>query len=203
MTSRTWAKLPSITTQPPGADPEDSELRDALKHSAAALKADGVPFALGGGYALWVHGAPEPGHDVAVGGAAAAGRAAATSGGGGGFRVERPPEDWLFKAWWGESLVDVLHKLRGITVVPELVASATETEVLGLRMPVLPPTPIMVAKLHSLAENYSDFGALLPAFRAVREQLDWPLLTGEVAGRPFAEAFLFLLRRLDIAPPEA
>ena len=39
-------------------------LRDALKRSAAALKADGVPFALGGGYALWVHGAPEPDHDV-------------------------------------------------------------------------------------------------------------------------------------------
>ena len=74
---------------------------------------------------------------------------------------------------------------------------------LGIRIPVLPPTPIMVAKLHSLAENYGDFGALLPAFRAVREQLDWPEFSRESAGRPFAEAFLFLLRRLDIAPAES
>ena len=39
-------------------------LRAALKRSAAALKADDVPFALAGSYALWVHGAPEPDHDV-------------------------------------------------------------------------------------------------------------------------------------------
>ena len=37
---------------------------EALKRSASALKADGVPFALAGSYALWVHGAPESTHDV-------------------------------------------------------------------------------------------------------------------------------------------
>ena len=90
-----------------------------------------------------------------------------------GFRIERPPEDWLFKAWLDDSLVDVLHRLRGIPVEPELVASAVEVEVLGIRIPVLPATPIMIAKLVSLSELYADFGALLPSVRAVREQLDW------------------------------
>jgi hypothetical protein len=97
----------------------------------------------------------------------------------------------------------VLHKLRGITVAPDLVARAEETEVLGVRIPVLPPTPIMIAKLHSLSENYGDFGAMLPAFRAVREQLDWDEVRSEVSDRPFAEAFLFLLERLEIAPAGA
>jgi hypothetical protein len=190
----------SIATQPLADEPEESELRTALKHSSAALKADGVRFALGGGYALWVRGAPEPVHDVDLVVAEEDVETAAHSLEAAGFRIERPPEDWLFKAWWGESLVDVLHKLRGVTVVPELVARAEETEVLGLRIPVLPPTPIMVAKLCSLSENYGDFGAMLPAFRAVREQLDWTEIRDEVAGRPFAEAFLFLLERLEIAP---
>ena len=31
---------------------------------ASALKADGPDFALAGSYALWVHGGPEPVHDV-------------------------------------------------------------------------------------------------------------------------------------------
>ena len=185
--------VPSIVTQST-TDEAETELRSALKHSAAALKADGVPFALGGGYALWVHGAPEPVHDVDL-------VVAVNSLDAAGFRIERPPEDWLFKAWWGESLVDVLHKLRGITVVPELVARAEETEVLGVRIPVMPATPIMVAKLHSLSENYGDFGAMLPAFRAVREQLDWDEVRNEVGDQPFAAAFLFLLERLEIAPP--
>ena len=191
--------VPSITTQP-SADEAESELRSALKHSTAALKADGVPFALGGGYALWVHGAPEPVHDVDLVVAEEDVAAAVNSLDEAGFRIERPPEDWLFKAWWGKSLVDVLHKLRGVTVTPDLVATAEETEVLGVRIPVLPPTPIMIAKLHSLTENYGDFGALLSPFRAVREQLDWAEIRREVADQPFAEAFLFLLERLDIAP---
>lgn len=196
------SNVSSIATQPPADEPEETELRLALKHSSAALKADGVPFALGGGYALWVRGAPEPVHDVDLVVAEEDAEPAARSLEAAGFRVERPPEDWLFKSWWGESLVDVLHRLRGVTVVPELVARAEETEVLGLRIPVLPPTPIMVAKLCSLSENYGDFGAMLPAFRAVREQLDWTEIRTEVAGRPFAEAFLFLLERLEIAPTD-
>jgi len=113
--------------------------------------------------------------------------------------IERPPEDWLFKAWLGDSLVDVLHKLRGIPVTPELVDTAEEVEVLGVRIPVLPATPIMVAKLHALSEHYADFGAMLPVFRAVREQLDFDELRGSVVDHPFAEAFLFLADRLELS----
>ena len=180
---------------------EESELRAALKYSSAALKADGVPFALGGGYALWVRGAPEPVHDVDLVVSEDDVPAAVNSLAEAGFRIERPPEDWLFKAWWSDSLVDVLHKLRGITVTQELVAAADEQEVLGVRIPVLPPTPIVIAKLHSLSEHFGDFGAMLPTFRAVREQLDWAEIRAEVAGHPYAEAFLFLLERLEIIEP--
>jgi hypothetical protein len=178
---------------------EESELRLALKRSASALKAAEVPFALGGGYALWVHGAPEPEHDVDLVVAEADVAAAAEVLAGAGFVIERPPEDWLFKAWLGDSLVDVLHKLRGIPVTEELVNTADEVEVLGVRIPVLPATPIMVAKLHALSEHYADFGAMLPVFRAVREQLDFDELQASVADHPFAEAFLFLADRLGIS----
>src|SRR4029453_11021029 len=59
-------KVPTIAEQspPPAAPPEEPLLRTALKRSTSALKADGIPFALGGGYALWVAGGPEPSHDV-------------------------------------------------------------------------------------------------------------------------------------------
>ena len=44
---------------------------------------------------------------------------------------------------------------------------------MGIRIPVLPPTPIMIAKLRSFSEHYCDFEQPLLAVRAVREQLDW------------------------------
>jgi len=181
-------------------DSDDAPLRAALKHSASALKRDGVPFALGGSYALWVHGAPEPEHDVDLVVTEADLPAAVDSLTAAGFRIERPPEDWLFKAYRGGAMVDVLHQLQGVAVEAELVSRATEFEVLGLRMPVLPPTEIMIAKLQSLSEHYCNFARQLPVVRAVREQLDWPRIRAETSDNPFAEAFLLLLERLELAP---
>jgi hypothetical protein len=179
---------------------ERPALRRALKRSASALKRDGVPFALAGGYALWAHGAPEPEHDVDLAVAEGDVEAAAESLRAEGFTVERPPEDWLFKALTEDAMVDVLHRLQGVPVTPELLASAAERELLGLRLPVLAPTPIMVAKLGSLSEHYCDFTTLLPSVRALREQLDWAELRAATADHPYAEAFLLLADRLGIVP---
>ena len=43
---------------------ERDEIRDLLKRTAVALKEADVSFALCGGYAAWVRGAPEPDHDA-------------------------------------------------------------------------------------------------------------------------------------------
>ena len=66
---------------------------------------------------------------------------------------------------------------------------------------MLPPTPIMIAKLRSLSEHYCDFAALLLVVRAVREQLDWTEIREATQDNPFAEAFLLLIERLGILGP--
>jgi hypothetical protein len=181
-----------------GAD-DESPLQTALKRSASALMAAGLPFALAGGYALWAYGAPEPVHDVDLVVAESDVPQAVEILGSAGFRIERPPEDWLFKAWLDDNLVDVLHRINGEVVTADQVAEAVEVEILGLRIPVLPPTPIMLAKLRSLTEHYCDFTPLLPVVRAVRERLDWPYLREQTSDQPFAESFLLLAKRLDLA----
>jgi hypothetical protein len=206
-------KVPTILEQsPPPADTSDEPLlRTALKRSTSALKADGVPFALGGGYALWVAGGPEPSHDVDLVVAETDVELAADSLAAAGLRVERPPEDWLFKAYCDPNsstepaeepaLVDVLHRLGGVPVEHSLLETAREYEVLGVRIPVLPPTPIMIAKLKSLSEHYCDFAPLLLSVRAVREQLDWTEIRKATQDNPFAEAFLLVVERLGITTP--
>ena len=175
-------------------------LREALKRAGSALKENGPRFALGGSYALWVLGAPEPEHDVDLVIAEPDADEAARVLGEAGFDIERTPEDWLFKAHLGEAMVDVLHRLGGEPVGPELLDRAEEHEVLGLRIPVLPPTELIVVKLRSLSEHHCDFGSLLPPVRAVREQLDWARIRAETADNDFAVAFLLLADRLGISP---
>lgn len=177
---------------------DPSPLRTALKTAASALLADGVPFALAGGYALWVHGGPEPTHDVDLvvteGDVEHAAKILADA----GFDIERPPENWLFKAMWDGSLVDVLHRVNGVDVDPDLIDGASVHDVLAVPMPVLSATVVMVQKLKSLNEHHCNFARLLPAVRAVREQVDWRHVRSATAENDFAAAFLVLTDRLNI-----
>jgi hypothetical protein len=173
-------------------------LRAALKSAASALKAEAVPFALAGSYALWVHGAPEPDHDVDLivreSDADRAAEVLDTA----GFVVDRPPEDWIVKAEAQGAVVDVLHRLNGIPVDDALLARAEAQDVLGVRIPVQKANDVMLVKLLALTEHYCDFGALLPSVRGVREQLDWDQLRAVTADNDFAVVFLILAERLGL-----
>ncbi|BBZ06431.1 hypothetical protein MDOR_06000 [Mycolicibacterium doricum] len=174
-------------------------LRDALRRSASALRAHGPDFALAGSYALWAYGGPEPVHDVDFVVAEEDAESAALTLEKAGFRIERTPEDWLFKACVGEDFViDVLHALNGTPVTAQDVAAANELDVLAIRMRVLPPTHVMTEKLNSLNEHQCDYSALLPAARAVRECVDWAKVRADTAENPFASTFLVLTDRLGI-----
>jgi hypothetical protein len=176
----------------------NDELRDALRRAASALKAQGPEFALAGSYALWVHGGPEPVHDVDFVVAEEDADAAAKTLEEAGFRIDRTPEDWLFKACAGSVVVDVLHRLNGVPVDVETIHSGEIREVLAIEMPVLAATHVVAEKLCSLHEHHCDFASLLPGVRAVREQVDWERVRAVTTNNDFAVAFLFLTDRLGI-----
>lgn len=174
-------------------------LRDALKRAASAMKAAGPDFALAGSYALWVHRAPEPVHDVDFVVAEVDADAAAETLADAGFVVDRTPEDWLFKASTDDgAVVDVLHRVNGVAVSADLIREADGHEVLAIAMPVLSATVVTCQRLKSLHEHHCNFADLLPATRAVREQVDWAVVRDATADNDFAAAFLFLVERLGI-----
>lgn len=183
---------------------DQANLREALKRVATALKETGVHFALMGGYAAWVRGGPEPDHDVDFlirpdDADKVAGLLAEK-----GFQVVQPPEDWLFKVFTDDSMVDIIYRAGGDLDVTPALERATSLEVVSVRMPVLAATDLLEQKLSVLGERYCDLGAVLPAARALREQVDWSEVRSRVAGNPFAEVALNLLERLEvIAPAEA
>jgi hypothetical protein len=174
-------------------------LRDALRRAASVLRAEGPEFALAGSYALWVFGGPEPVHDVDFVVAEPDTEKAAATLESAGFTIERVPEDWLFKASVGDDFViDVLHRLNGVPVDAGMILAAEEYDVLAIRMRVLAPTLVVTEKLNALNEHNCDFTTLLPAVRAIREQLDWRRLSSDTAKNPFAAAFLVLADRLGL-----
>jgi hypothetical protein len=177
---------------------DQASLREALKLVGVTLKESGIPFALAGGYALWARGAPEPHHDVDYVIAEADRDRAAEALAERGLDVQQPPEDWLFKAYVDDALVDVLFRLNGEPVTAEVLDRAEELEVESVLLPVLDATALLRTKLLALDERACDLAKILPAARAVREQVDWQEVADAVEGNPFAEVTLDLLGRLGV-----
>lgn len=177
-------------------------LREALKLVAVTLKESDAPFALTGGYAIWARGGPEPEHDVdflvAEDDAPRVMARLAEQ----GLQVVQPPEDWLFKVFVGSgsesSMVDVLFRVNGMPVSRNHFDGVDEIEVESVLMPVLSATRLVTDKLNALEEHACDLSKVLPAARAVREQVDWSEVRAGTKANDFAVAALFLLERLGI-----
>jgi hypothetical protein len=177
------------------------ELLSAMKRAAAALREADVPFLLGGGLACWARGGPRTEHDVdffvRLEHADAALEALSRE----GMSAERPPEQWLVKAWDGEILVDVIYEPAGRVVDDAMFARADELDVHAVGMLVASLEDVIATKLLSIGEQNLDFSSPLETARALREQIDWDVVRGWTAESPYARAFFVLIEGLDIVPP--
>jgi hypothetical protein len=183
-----------------GSQPNDAflELVETMKRSAATLRDAKVPFLLGGGLASWARGGPPTDHDVDFlvreRDIARAEEALAAA----GFRLERPPEGWLVKAWDGDVLVDLIFHPAGGAVGDEHFERATTLEVAAQPLPVASVEDVLTTKLLALTEQEPDFGPVLEIARSLREQIDWVALRSQVERSPFGAAFFTLVERLGI-----
>ena len=181
-----------------------AEIEHALKRAAAALREADVPFLLGGSLASWARGGPESRHDLDlmikrsdVERAVAALTAA-------GLRAEDPPEEWLVKAWDGDTLVDLIYCPKGLPMDDDVIARGEELSVLGMEIRVMALEDVMATKLMAITEHSLRYEGLLQIARALREQIDWDSVRARTEKSPFARAFFVLLEGLYIlpSPPE-
>src|SRR3954454_18985257 len=142
------------TTPRPMAEhsPELQEVLDTLKKCAAALREAGIPYMLGGGVAAWARGGPESVHDVDLMIKPEDAERALDTLAGAGLRAERPPEEWLLKAWDGSVLVDLIFQPRGMEIDNNALARAELVNVKSQEMPVMALEDVLSTKLLALNE---------------------------------------------------
>ena len=171
----------------------------SLKKAVAALRDADVPFLLAGGLAVWARGGPETRHDLDfvvkeddVARAVVVLEVA-------GMRPVTPPEEWLWKAWDGDVLIDVIFRPRGLEVTDEVIARGEPLHVLGITIPVMSIEDVLATKLLALHEHELDFTGLVRIARSVREQIDWRYLRERTRESPYATAFFVMCEELGIA----
>ena len=178
-------------------------LVEAMKHAAAALRDTDIRFALAGGLAIWARGGPATDHDVDLLVKPEDAERALQALTEAGMRPERPPEDWLLKAYYEDTLVDLIFCPSGGPVTDELLDRAEEREVMAMRLPVSSIEDVMTTKLLALTEQEPDYGSVLEVARTLREQIRWDEVRTRTADSPFAKAFFTLIEELDILPERA
>jgi predicted nucleotidyltransferase len=172
-----------------------------LKRASAALTAAGIPFLLGGSLASWARGGPETRHDLDLMMKPDDAERALEVLTEEGLRPERPPEGWLYKAWDGDVLVDLIFGPKDLPMTDEVIARGDELDVLGMDVRVMALEDVLATKLLALEEHALDYSTLLQIVRALREQIDWQAVRRRTHGSPFAQAFFVLVRELGIADP--
>lgn len=178
-------------------------LLETLKRAAAALEAERVPFLLGGGLGCWARGGPPSSNDIDLMVKREDAERALAALTAAGMRPERPPERWLYKAWDGDTLIDLIFEPAGIRVTDQLIERGEELNAAGKPVPVMALDDILATKLLALDEHNADYADLILIGRALREQVDWAGLRQRTASSPFANAFFVLADGLGIASSAA
>jgi hypothetical protein len=176
-------------------------LIDTMKVAVAALRDAEIQFMLGGSMAAWARGGPEPDNDLDLMVSPDQAEAALQALSGIGMRIERPPEEWLYKAWHGEVMIDLIFRPSGLELTDEAFERAEEISVMAVGMPVMALEDALVTMLCALDEHALDFSRLVQITRALREQIEWPALRTRTSGSPYAKAFLTLVEELGIVAP--
>jgi hypothetical protein len=184
------------------ASPFD-RIEEVLKKATAALRDADVPFLLGGSLASWARGGPETFKDldfmIKPEDAERALEALAHA----GLRAEKPPEGWLYKAYDGDVLIDLIFEPRGLEMTDEVIERGDPMEVLSLPIRVMSLEDVFSTKLLALTEHYLDYGGLLSMARALREQVDWDAVRERTSESPYAKGFFTMVEELGIAPRPA
>ena len=182
-------------------EPTTDELVEALKAAAGVLQDAEIPFALGGGLAVWARGGPKSEHDVDILLRRSDADAALAALERLGFRVERPPEGWLYKAWHENgTLVDLIFDPAGGEVDAERIERAPVLEVMALRVRVSSLEDVLTSKLLAINEQDPSFESVLELARTVREQVDWKEVRRRTSDSPFAQSFFTLVEELGVVP---
>ena len=174
---------------PPEETPFD-DLLETLKKVTGLLRDADIPFLLGGGLAVWARGGPETVHDIDLMLTPPDAERGLEVLGSAGLRTERPPEGWLYKAFDGDVLVDLIFGPSGQPIEDTVFDRAEELNVYAVPMQVMALEDVMATKLEAAS----------PAHRSRRWRVPAAALGVAVAITPFVFAWLvnlvLLARRL-------
>ena len=174
-------------------------IAESMKKAAGTFRERDIPFLLAGSLASWARGGPETSHDLDFVVKPEDADRALEALEGVGMKAEKPPEEWLYKAWDGDVEIDLIFHPAGLRPDDDLMARGETLSVMSMDLPVMTIEDVLVTKLNALNENALRYEGLLDISRALREQIDFGKVRERARDTPFVRAYFVLLDGLGIA----
>ena len=175
----------------------DAESQNALLRAVEVLDTYRIEYALMGGVASSTVGRQRATHDIDLFVTREGAAAAVEALGAAGFRTERTDEGWLFKAFLGEVMIDLIFVSRGGVVFDEeMWTRRRETRLESRSIHVLAPEDQILIKALAASEHaprhWYDALAIL-----TWSELDWDYLLRRAGRHPARVLSLLLFARSD------
>ena len=175
-----------------------AQISDTLKRVVAALRDNDVPYLLGGSLATWAHGGPERRKDLDFMIKPQDAERALEALQAEGLRPEKPPEGWLYKAWDGDILVDLIFHPKGMEIDDAVIGRGQDLEVLAMPIKVMALEDVLCTTLLALHEHNVDYTSVLQMARSLREKVDWEQVRSRTDRSPVARAFFTIVEGMGI-----
>ena len=186
-----------------GASPSADDVTEVLAEVVKALDADGVPYLVMGGLVANAFARPRTTDAIDIFVMPEHARRALDALDAAGFEVEEHDPMWLYKAWKGGVLVDVIFRSSGeVYLDEEMMTRAVVKEVRGTELRMLSPEDLLVIKAVATAEHgahhwYDALGII------ARNPIDWDYLVERArqAGPRRVLSLLLYAESNDMAVP--
>ncbi len=181
----------------------DEVFAEALRRTVGALEGAGVPHVFMGGIASMVHGRTCWTHDIDIFCRPADEPDAMAALETAGLRRAESEHVWLSKAYWGDVLVDVVHRSEGpVYADDDMFARAVRREVWGTEVGVMAAEDLIVTKALAHTEETQHYWWDVLAIIAGCE-LDWDYLIHRARRGPRRVlSLLVYAQSVDLAVPD-
>ena len=186
-----------------GESPSSEDVTEILAEVVKALDADGVPYLVMGGLVANAFARPRTTDDIDIFVMPEHARRALDALDAAGFEVAEHDPMWLYKAWKGGVLVDVIFRSSGeVYLDDEMLARAVVKECRGTELRMVSPEDLLVIKAVATAEHgshhwYDALGII------ARNPIDWDYLVERArqAGPRRVLSLLLYAESNDMAVP--
>lgn len=178
---------------------EDFEI---LQKACAVLDAIGVPYLVGGGTAVVLWGRDRRTKDFDLFLNREVLRVAMNALSQAGFTTTDTEKNWLYKAWYGEILVDLIVEVRGkVRITDQTLLRSRIVEQYGVTFRAMGPEDVVYRKITCLTEGRPDWHDAISIITRQGEAFDWFYLLYLAQQHPRRVLSFFLFAQTEMNAP--